>query len=144
MSSQNKNKQVQCYICMQMMRSDNLQRHVDAKHVDATKLSVKEQAEINNNLYFQNIETGKHLYDLIVAGEVEEESLSREHLYAFGLYNKMRPILDVGTMELRPWQEHVVQLLEEPTSRQIIWIRGRSGNEGKSWLQLCIQSMFGR
>ncbi len=50
MSSQNKNKQVQCYICMQMMRSDHMQRHVDAKHADATKLSVKEEAEINNNL----------------------------------------------------------------------------------------------
>ena len=80
---------------------------------------------------------------MVTSGKIEQESLSREHTYAFGLYNKMRPILDVGSVILRPWQQQVVLLLDEPTLRQVIWIKGCLGNEGKSWLQSYIQSMYG-
>ena len=51
--------------------------------------------------------------------------------------------MDVESVELRLWQQQCVQLLEEPTARQVIWIKGVGGNEGKSWLQSYIQSMFG-
>ena len=143
MASQNRHRQVQCHVCMKMMRSDHLQRHIESKHDGAEIPGITEQAKIDNDLYFKNIETGKHLHDLIVSGEIEQESLSKENAYAFGLYNKMRPILDVESVELRPWQQHVMQLLEEPTARQVIWIKGSYGNEGKSWLQSYIQSLYG-
>ncbi len=139
----NIHKQVQCDVCLKIMRSDNLKRHIDSKHADVEKLEVKEQLLNDNEKYFRNIELGKYVFDMVSSGHVEQKSLSQLHAYAFGLYNMMRPMFDVGAMELRPWQEHVVQLLEEPTSRQIIWIRGRAGNEGKSWLQSYIQSMYG-
>ena len=51
MDSQNRNKQVQCYVCFKIMRSDNLQRHLDSKHADIEKPGVKEKLLIDNELY---------------------------------------------------------------------------------------------
>ncbi len=113
---------------------DNLQRHTDTNHADVEKPDLKQQALIDNELYFKKMENGKHIFDMIENGEIEQESLSRDNAHAFGVYNKMRPIIDVKSMELRAWQDQVLQLVEEPTSRHIIWIIGRRGNEGKSWL----------
>ena len=65
MSSPNQNKQVQCYVCLKIMRSDNLQRHVDTKHADMEKPGVKEQLVIDNELLYKNIELGKFVFDMI-------------------------------------------------------------------------------
>ncbi len=143
MSSQNRNKQVQCSVCLQIMRSDVLNRHIDNIHADAENPGVREQLLLDNELYFKNVALGKQVFDVVSSGEIEQESLSPLHAYAFGLYNKMRPILKVESVELRAWQNQALQLLDEPTSRQVIWIKGRQGNEGKSWLQSYVQSLYG-
>ncbi len=135
-----RHKQVQCNVCLKIMRSDVLSRHVENKHVDVEKPGVKEQLLNDNEKYFRDIELGKYVFDMVSSGEVEQNSLSQLHACAFGLYNKMRPVFDVYTMELRPWQVQVMQLLDEPTSRHVIWIKGCRGNEGKSWLQSYIHS----
>ena len=36
-----------------------------------------------------------------------------------------------------------MKYFESPTQRQVIWIRGNKGNEGKSWFQNYVQSFFG-
>ena len=125
------------------MRSDTLQRHSDSKHTDVEKPGVKEQLLIDNELFYKNVEIGKYVFDMIASEGIVQESLSKEHAYALNLYNKMRPIIDVETAELRPWQQQVLQLIQLPTARQVIWIKGMCGNEGKSWLQSYVQSMFG-
>ena len=51
MDSQNRNKQVQCYVCLKIMRSDNLQRHLDSKHANMKQPGVKEQLLIDNELH---------------------------------------------------------------------------------------------
>ena len=143
MDSQNQHKKVQCYACLKIMRSDTLQRHVDSKHADMEKPGVKEQLVIDNELLYKNIELGKFVFDMIRSGDVEQQSLSKEHAYALNLYNKMRPIVDVETVELRLWQQHCLQLVDLPTERDIIWIKGVHGNEGKSWLQSYVKSVYG-
>ena len=92
MSSQNQNKQVQCYVCLKIMPSDTLKRHVDTKHADMEKPGVKEQLVIDNELYYKNIELGKFVFDMISSGDIEQQSLSKEHAYVLNLYNKMRPM----------------------------------------------------
>ena len=143
MISQNKNKQSQCQVCLRVMRHDHMQRHIDNKHNELEKPGVEEKLLSDNELYFKNVEIGKFVFDMISSGKIEQESLSRENAYAFDLYNKMRPILNIDSVKLRLWQEQVLQLLEEPTSRQVIWVKGIRGNEGKSWLQSYVQSAFG-
>ena len=104
MSSQNQNKQVQCYVCLKLMRSDTLKRHADTKHADVEKPGVKEQLLIDNELLYKNIELGKCVFDMIRNGDIEQQSLSKEHVHALNLYNKMRPIVYVVTVELKLWQ----------------------------------------
>ena len=36
-----------------------------------------------------------------------------------------------------------MKYFESPTQRQVIWIRGNRGNEGKTWFQNYAQSFFG-
>ena len=58
MDSQNRNKQVQCYVCLKIMRSDNLQRHLDSKDADIEKPGVKEKFLIDNEIYYKNVGIG--------------------------------------------------------------------------------------
>ena len=60
MDSQNRHKQVQCYICLKIMCRDNLQRHLDSKHADIENPGVKEKLLIDNELYYKNVEIGKY------------------------------------------------------------------------------------
>ena len=44
---------------------------------------------------------------------------------------------------LKPWQEKLFNLLE-PSDREIIWVVGSRGNEGKTWFQEYIEHHYGR
>ena len=45
-------------------------------------------------------------------------------------------------MILRPWQEKLVELIK-PSERDIIWIVGSVGNEGKTWFQKYLKDIHG-
>ena len=83
------------------MRSDNLQRHLDSMHADMEKPELDEKLLMDNERYYKNVEVGKYVFDKVRSGDIEQQSLSKEHAYAMHLYNKMRPIVDVETVELR-------------------------------------------
>ena len=80
---------------------------------------------------------------MVTSEGIEQNSLSKHYAYALYLYNKMRPIIDVKSAELRLWQQQYLVLVDVPSARKIIWIKGICGNEGKSWLQSYVQSMYG-
>ena len=63
------------------------------------------------------------------------------NLNLLNLYNKMRQIIDVESAELRLWQQQCLKLVDVQSERQVIWIKGMCGYEGKSWLQSYVQSM---
>ena len=46
-------------------------------------------------------------------------------------------------MHLRPWQEEALKLFNVPSERQVIWIVGCQGYEGKSWFQNYVEAYFG-
>ena len=66
---------------------------------------MKEQLLINNELHYKNLEIEKYVFSMVTSGDIEQQSLSKEHAYALNLYNKMRPIIDVESAELRLWQQ---------------------------------------
>ena len=98
MDSQNRNKQVQCYVCLRIMRSDNLQRHVDSKHANIEKPGVRKELLIDNEVYYENVEIGKYVFDMVSSGGIEQQSLSKHHAYALNICNIMRPIIDVQSV----------------------------------------------
>ena len=97
----------------------------------------------DNQIYLERIELGKRIDAIMDKGIVREESLSKERKYALDLYRKQRPRFDIASTELRAWQEQALNLVEKPSERQVIWITGRRGNEGKTWFQCYMETHFG-
>ena len=50
---------------------------------------------------------------------------------------------DVGNVELKPWQESLLEYVQQPCDREIFWIIGKEGNEGKNWFQKYVKSWLG-
>ena len=105
--------------------------------------NLREDLLKDNQLYHDKIELGKKIAVIIDEGVVQEESLTKDRKLALDLYRKQRPRFDISNIELRSWQEEAIKLIEYPSERQVIWITGRRGNEGKSWFQSYMECYFG-
>ena len=145
------------------MRSDNLKRHWRRKHnmFDMT-LSVKVESRAtvhgdrcnsedlkmevldNAKTYDEKIQLGESLHNILMETNVKEESLSKQHKEAFDLYQRNRLVIKPNdVIKLYPWQQHALERIREPSHREVIWIKGARGNEGKSWFQNYVQDLFG-
>ena len=98
--------------------------------------------EIDAAEYKRKLELGRILYEEAKEREIPEESLRREYKEAMKLYIKHRMNIDLENVILRPWQESLLQYIK-PTNREIIWVIGKKGNEGKTWFQDYMESKFG-
>ena len=105
--------------------------------------NLREDLLKDNQLYLDKIELGKTIAAIIDEGMVKEESLTKDRKLSLDLYRKQRPRFDIANIELRLWQEQAIKLIENPSERQVIWITGRRGNEGKSWFQSYMECYFG-
>ena len=43
----------------------------------------------------------------------------------------------------QPWQQQLMNMIATPTEREVIWVQGIKGNEGKSWFQDYLTSFYG-
>ena len=93
--------------------------------------------------YLKEIELGKTISIILDKGKVNEQSLTKERKNVLDLYRKNRPRFDVSSVELWSWQAQAFKLIETPSERQVIWIAGRKGGEGKSVLQRYIETYYG-
>ena len=107
------------------------------------KDDLREVLSRNNQRYLEKIELGKNISSILEEGIVQEDSLSNEHRSALEIYRRQEPRCDISAVQLRPWQEDALKLIDFPSERQVIWVAGRRGYEGKSWFQNYIQAYFG-
>ena len=105
--------------------------------------TLHQQLLNNKKLYLERIGIGEQISKYLIDDAIPEESLSKDHKYAFDLYRKQQVRVDIASVELRPWQEEALKLFDYPSERQVIWITGRQGLEGKSWFQRYVESYFG-
>ena len=105
--------------------------------------SLREELLRDNQIYLNKIELGKEIAAIIEEGVVREESLTKDRKEALDLHRKQKPRIDIQMIQLRPWQEQAMKIIECPSERQVIWITGRQGNEGKSWFQNYVESFYG-
>ena len=49
----------------------------------------------------------------------------------------------INNVQLRVWQQQLMQMMTTPSNRQVIWICGKKGNEGKSWFQSYLETFYG-
>ena len=59
------------------------------------------------------------------------------------MFMKQMQHIDQSNVVLRPWQEELMKYIENPSSREVIWVQGSEGCEGKSWFQEFVESKFG-
>ena len=50
--------------------------------------------------------------------------------------------IDVKHVEWRPWQKKMLEYLHKPAQKEVIWIVGSRGNEGKTLFQDLINCLY--
>ena len=103
-----------------------------------TKENILDNIKKDQEHFNQQQETGQVVEQLLKNNDIDPRSLRREYSKALEIINVPVEITDT----LRPWQQ---QLLEQinPSDRNIIWVVGRNGAEGKSWFQKYLVQFFG-
>ena len=162
-----RNKYIQCKICLKKFRSDNIKRHEEQHHTQKSKYQMKScsicqksmiawhlsrHMKIHNNSEKQILEyiksdqkcyddvgnTGKILTKLLDKEDINPLSLRSEHLKALEV-NSLRKEEEFDS--LKPWQEQLLKLIET-SDREIIWVCGKTGAEGKSWFQKYLEHYY--
>ena len=121
--------------------------------IDSTqKIEVKSEINVEElrkhlimmgNEYQKKLALGKEIYKMVGDGLVPHQALPNEMKEALDTYMEHQDdFRDVGNVELKPWQNELMKYME-PCDREIFWIVGKDGNEGKSWFQKYVKSMFG-
>ena len=76
-------------------------------------------------------------------GDVKVQSLGKRDKEALDTYMKQKPNKDYTDIILRSWQQDALKLIDTPSERNVIWITGTNGNEGKSWFQGYLKHLYG-
>ena len=96
------------------------------------------------NEYQEKLIQGKKIYKMLGEGIAPYQALPREMKEAVDLYmENQADFRDVGNVELKPWQESLLEYVQLPCDREIFWIVGKEGNEGKNWFQKYVKSWLG-
>ena len=128
---------------------DEEEEEKGSKNVHSGMMSLDEREELENelirdkNIFEKNLAEGEVVLDTIASGRTSEEPLSRKHKFCLDLYRKHRQSVDTNAAVLKPWQKLLMTELVKPHARSVVWVIGRGGNEGKTWLQNYIESLYG-
>ena len=135
------NKKVMCKVCYKEMRSDILTRHMKVHETNGgSKRNHDEMEEEDveplkkyltecNNEYKAKITLGETVYQILGEGVC----LPAEMKYVLNIFMKQAQEVNHNNVELKPWQKELLEYINNPTQRQIIWVVGKSCGEGKSW-----------
>ena len=136
-----------CEICMKTMRQDNLKRHMkkhEKNNVKDKKGMLYNDVTIEMQEFNRKKEMGRKLKEIMENNvNFNENALSKEKKEAldiFNLYGKSSQLLKTNW---RGWQQGLRTYLNKPTEREIIWVIGVKGNEGKSFFQERVCEEFG-
>ena len=95
--------------------------------------------------YTRKIERGRTICKILEQGSVRENSLSlsTNNREALKIYRKNITIRNLSNTELRIWQQQFLDNISAPSDREVIWVWGRTGNEGKTWFQGYLETLYG-
>ena len=139
---------ISCNICAKVMRKNNLKRHLKTHSKDVTPKTPSSEQDIvsllldDQKLFNDKCETGSFVKNALLTQEIEPQSLRKDMKEALDIHEcYTKP--EMSSCNLKGWQKELLSLMENPTDREIIWIIGKRGNEGKTWLQKYIEHYFG-
>ncbi len=149
------------------MRSDTLKRHMKRhenkpyqKEVTPPQKEVCEKIEYKSKLdvvalknsivseineYQRKLELGREVKRIVLELNAPTAGLSKEKMEALELFENRGQVKDVKLVELRPWQNELLEYyVNDPTPRRVIWVVGEGGDEGKSFFQKHIEEQYGK
>ena len=107
------------------------------------KETLRQEMEDENRRYNAKIDLGRMISIILDENSINEQSLNKEKQEALHLYRRQQPQFTILDAELRAWQQEAMKYFESPTKRNVIWIYGKNGNEGKTWFQDYLQAFYG-
>jgi len=116
-----------CSVCHMSMKAGNLSRHMKT-HTKTQ--NILDNIKKDQEGFDQVRKTGQIVGELLKSGNIDPRSLRREYSKALEIMNVPDKITDT----LRPWQQKLLEDIK-PSDRNIIWVIGKNGAEGKSWFQ---------
>ena len=148
-----KKESLKCMYCSKMfIRSYNLRRHSkkcpskSGKQPTHDRDRVLFQMRFNQHQFLSQLELGGLVSNLLVEhDDLSEHSLTEENRTALRLHRQYQ-IPHMSEFEnaiLKPWQEEVMTFINQFSKREVIWIVGKKGKEGKTFLQDYIKYYHG-
>ena len=104
--------------------------------------SIIRKLKIDKAEYLEKLEAGRAIYEYVIKYEIPEASISREYKGPLDLYMKQKQCVDTTNVILKYWQQDLLNYMK-PSDRELIWVYGTNGNEGKSWFQKFTASKLG-
>ena len=96
------------------------------------------------NEYRRKLELGRKVKEIALKNDIPAASLSKDNKEALELFENRGQEKEIEAVEWRPWQMDILEYVNNPTKRRIIWIVGKNGNEGKTFFQDKIEEQYGR
>ena len=129
-------KMKNCSVCHKSMIAGHLSRHM--KTHAKTVQNILDNIKTDQENFKQQQETGQVVEELLKNNNIDPRSLRSEYSKALEIINAPDRITD----SLRPWQQKLLGEIK-PSYRDIIWVVGRKGAEGKSWFQQYLVQLCG-
>ena len=125
-------------------RKSKLIKHSCNKTITSVdRKSLEDQLLLQTYEFKEQIEMGKKIAEILNSNaNVEEAALNESQKKTLHLYQSSNT-LTFNLIKLRPWQKDLISYFDNPTFRKIIWVTGENGNEGKTFLQKYIKSIYG-
>ena len=131
-----------CNVCgAKCSKKSNLKRHKQVCKIKHQKEKIKKATEE----YREKIEKGLQLESILrKCPDTMEEALDENERECLKLYQSLtEDSIDMDSIILKPWQTDVIRIIDNPSERDIYWIIGEEGNEGKTFIQKYIHQQFG-
>ena len=97
---------------------------------------------MTDNEYTKKRKLGSQVSKLIHKNGYHPDSLTPEYKEALDPQLKKRMESFPENIEFKPWQLSILEEVDIPTKRKIIWVVGKSCGEGKTWLQNYIRYKY--
>ena len=125
-----------CEICHRVIMSKNMARHMKLHNVDSVQ--IQKNMTLDQNMYQNERQIGDIVRKVMNEHNIEPQSLRTEYQKALKID---KPKTFPKEQSLRTWQKLLLDNLK-PTNREIMWICGRAGAEGKSWFQDYLEELY--